>query len=291
MICRAPLCLVVGILATTPGIALAESAPSGAAEPRPAGDPSETSPAHPETECPDGWFCEPEQPGESGEPAPPAESAEAQPAHESERVVPSRHARDPAEAAPEPLEPPTDTTRSLAPRTPPSQRLGLEGRLAGSLLGSGSSQRTPFMAGLGVAFRLRPLPHFALDAAVDGFRGRDFLGAERTEAGLSVTTVLFFNPEGRYAFYLPAGLFHTWARVDPIEQGRRSYRYVGAFLGLGLELAVDPNWAAFADLLGFLRARSDPRAINEPEYVDLGNGRVTNSSGGALIRVGAVRYF
>lgn len=147
------------------------------------------------------------------------------------------------------------------------------------------------MAGIGAAFRMRPLPHFALDFAVDAFRGRDFLGALRTEGGLSVTTQLFFNPEHRYAVYLPAGLFHTWARVKPIAQPGRHYRYVGAFLGLGVERSIDEHFAAFADAVGFIRGRSDARVVNEPEFVDLDSGKVTNSSGGALIRIGAAYYF
>jgi hypothetical protein len=91
--------------------------------------------------------------------------------------------------------------------------------------------------------------------------------------------------------YVPAGLFHSWAHVKPVDQPARKYRYFGAFLGLGVECTLNARWSVFADLLGFLRGRTDQRSVNEPEYVDLETGNVTNSSGGGLLRVGGAFYF
>jgi hypothetical protein len=123
------------------------------------------------------------------------------------------------------------------------------------------------------------------------YTGRDFLGADRSEGVLSATTVLFLNPQHRYTVYVPAGLFHSWAHVKPVDQPARKYRYFGAFLGLGVECTLNARWSVFADLLGFLRGRTDQRSVNEPEYVDLETGNVTNSSGGGLLRVGGAFYF
>jgi hypothetical protein len=70
-----------------------------------------------------------------------------------------------------------------------------------------------------------------------------------------------------------------------------NYSYVGGQLGVGLEGRLTRHFALGADLLGFLRARNDRHAAQNPEFVDPRTGRTTNTSGGGLLRLGATFYW
>ncbi len=171
------------------------------------------------------------------------------------------------------------------------QRYALLGRLQLALLDDGSGAGKPFMGGPGAGVRVRPLPHLALDCAADAAFGRDALGAQRDELALSLGVTAFVNPQQDVQVYLPTGLFHAWARVDPEHGRRRSYRYFGAFLGIGAEYRFHPLVAISVELTGFIRGRTDGSASTEPEFVDLRTGETSNSSGGGLLRAGLLRYF
>jgi hypothetical protein len=114
--------------------------------------------------------------------------------------------------------------------------------------------------------------------------GTDYNGYDRNEYTLSLSSLVYFNPEQLIRTYVIAGLNTTAARVDVGGDGQ-SWGYFGGHAGLGLDFAVDRRVALTVDLLAFIRGRTDDRAAREPEFVD-GVGRVSNTSGGGLLRGG-----
>ena len=54
--------------------------------------------------------------------------------------------------------------------------------------------------------------------------------------------------------------------------------------------ALASHVALSIDAVAFMRGRTDSRAAHEPEFSD-GSGRVTNTSGGGLLRAGLVLRF
>jgi hypothetical protein len=56
------------------------------------------------------------------------------------------------------------------------------------------------MAGVGAAFRFRPLPPFAADVGFAFVGGRDFSGNRRSERALVGNAVVFFNPRDPVQF-------------------------------------------------------------------------------------------
>jgi opacity protein-like surface antigen len=155
------------------------------------------------------------------------------------------------------------------------------------------------MGGLGFAFRYRPLPPLALEAGIDLLTGTDFQGYSRSEAALLLNTLVFFNPHDIVQIYALGGLGFSGANVTIAPRtGEASfprhdehYSYFGGQLGLGVEVRVSRSIALGGDILGFVRGRTDDRADVVPEFEDPNTHRVTNTSGGGLIRVGATFYW
>lgn len=152
------------------------------------------------------------------------------------------------------------------------------------------------MGGFGFGLRYRPIPHFALDGSLELAYGTDYNGYERTEAALLANAVGFFNPRHRLQLYVLAGLGVSAADVSrPVNpwmrHGDRHYTYFGMQLGGGLEGRISRRTALRFDVVGFVRGRTDDDLRSDPEFVDPETQRVTNTSGGALLRGGAIFYW
>lgn len=168
---------------------------------------------------------------------------------------------------------------------------GVQARLGVPLIDDGDSPARPFMAGLGLGVVFLPLDHIGLELSADSAFGRDALDAARREVAVSGALLAFFETHRLVQVFLSAGLFHSWAHVQPTASYDRRYRYFGAFLGVGAELTFHPRYSAFLRLDGFMRGRVDAGAGEDPEFVRRSSGETSNSSSGALLRVGAARYF
>lgn len=182
-------------------------------------------------------------------------------------------------------------------------RWGLHGSLGGTVSDSIA------MGGGMVALRYRPRPRFALDLGVGGYAGYDYQGNERVEVPLTADFLFFFNPRHRLQLYGVAGVGVSFAEVggdawhdhsrDGAWDGHADdgvgMSYYGGQLGFGLEWRLGQHWALNADLRGFVRHRFASET-NTPEFVEIGadgrpTGRATDTSGGALLNVGATLYF
>jgi len=94
-------------------------------------------------------------------------------------------------------------------------------------------------------------------------------------------------------FYMLAGLGWSSARVefdqDPAYHKVEHYSYFGGQLGAGVEFRLSRVVSLNADLIGFVRGRTDSRARENPEFTN-GN-KSTNTSGGGLVRGGITFYW
>jgi hypothetical protein len=146
------------------------------------------------------------------------------------------------------------------------------------------------MGGIGFSLRPRPSPYFAIDFGIDFLGGRDFNGDRRSESAFSVNPMLFLNPRNKVQIYLFAGLGTGRARVDHPSGIERRYRYFGADAGAGLEFRFWQRFAFNGDVLAFVRDRIDVGG-GTPEYLDPSTRRFTDSSAGALLRLGGTYYW
>jgi hypothetical protein len=180
--------------------------------------------------------------------------------------------------APPPPPPPKATRRA---------EWGAQVRLQGAAMGGDASSNAA-IGGIGFSLRPRPSPYFAVDFGLDLLGGRDFNGDIRSERAFTVNPMVFLNPRDKVQVYLFAGLGVGSARVD--RSGvPREYRYVGADAGAGVEFRLWQRFAFSGDVLAFVRDRSDLR--RGAEFVEASTGRFTNSSAGALFRLGATYYW
>lgn len=147
------------------------------------------------------------------------------------------------------------------------------------------------MGGAGISLRPRPSRHFAFDIGFDFLSGIDYHGNPRNEAGLSFNPMLFFNPRDTLQIYMLAGLGLSGAAVDLPDGSFARYSYFGLNGGLGFEFRVSRELALDLDLVGFVRGRVDRDADFYPEFFDIETGRSSNTSSGALGRLGAVFYW
>jgi len=162
-------------------------------------------------------------------------------------------------------------------------------RLEGAAVGSDASPDAG-MGGIGFSLRPRPSPYFAIDFGLDFLGGKDFNGDRRSESAFTVNPTLFLNPRNKVQVYFLAGLGVGSARVLGSNGSERNYRYVGADVGAGLEFRFWPHFAFSGDFLAFVRDRADVRS-SAPEYFDPATKRYTNSSAGALFRLGGTYYW
>jgi opacity protein-like surface antigen len=172
----------------------------------------------------------------------------------------------------------------------------------GALLGSNRHMPSDAsMGGLGLTLRYRAMPEFGFEATGEFGFGTDYNGHERDEAALLLNAVGFLNPRSPVRVYAIGGLGLSSAHVvyqtpvvfaasgaSSVADGDDHFSYVGFDAGAGVEIELSPHSALHADLLGFVRDRTDSGRNSAPEFVDPATGRTTNSSGGGLLRVGAM---
>jgi hypothetical protein len=132
-------------------------------------------------------------------------------------------------------------------------------------------------------------PVVTLDLGLDSILGTDYNGYDRSELSLSFSSLFYLNYHPVLRTYVLVGLNTSRARVD-IGGDDQSWGYFGGQTGLGLDIALDSRIALNVDVLAFVRGRTDSRAAREPEFTD-GQGRVTNTSGGGLLRAGITLHF
>lgn len=245
-------------------------------------------------DCPDGdWFCEPSERSEPPS-GPPAEPEPSEPP-ERMQLDPPR-LRRPSRMVFEP-EPPSRRRHPRSARRP-LHPWGFDAHVFGALLGSGYSNREVSMGGLGLGLRYRFLPEFALEGDLELGFGSDYNGYDRQEGALLFHAVGTLNPRSLVRFNLLAGFGVSSARVNVDSEDSsplwpahdETYSYFGMDVGASVEVALSPRTAVHGDLLGFVRDRTDKRR-DTPEFVDPETGRATNSSGGGLLRVGAIFYW
>ena len=151
-------------------------------------------------------------------------------------------------------------------------------RLQGVALEASPHHRDTGLGGLGASLRYALLPSVALDLGLDSFGGSDYNGYDRTETSLSLSALLYLNPQRAVRTYLLGGLNASAAHVD-VAGDEQDWSYVGAQAGLGLDFVVSQRVSLNVDMLGFIRGRTDSRAEREAEFND-GHGNLTNTSGG-----------
>jgi hypothetical protein len=147
------------------------------------------------------------------------------------------------------------------------------------------------MEGIGFSLRPRPLPHFAVDLGIDLFGGTDYQGRSRSETAFSINPMFFVNPRSRVQLYLLGGIGFSSAYVRYADRSTAHFSYVALDGGVGAEFRLTSHVAIDADVVGFVRGRTDSEASLYPEFVEPGTGRTTNASGGALLRLGLAYYW
>jgi hypothetical protein len=238
-------------------------------------------------DCPDGdWFCDPEPipeqpvPAEGPEAAAPSDAPQEGPPAMAERR--EREIR-------------IDVER-VRPAVPRKRRRfrewGLNMHATLGLMADDQAASGAGMNGLGAALRFRPIPHIAIEGALELVWGTDYNGYDRFEDAMLFSGLFFLNPRSAVQIYGLAGFGLGAAYIDSDGRLRdETYAYVGLQGGLGLEARITRNFAAGGDLIGFVRERNDQNAAENPEFVDPVTHRSSNSSGGGLVRLGATFYW
>ncbi len=153
------------------------------------------------------------------------------------------------------------------------------------------------MGGFGGAFRIRPIPHVALDFGAGLFGGSDYNGLDRVEVPVTADLLVFFNPQHRFQFYGVLGIGGSWSHAEGMnirigEPENRDYYHLGGQLGLGVEWRISRVFALNLDVRGFVRQRVDGNETPEFREMDSdGTWMSTDTSGGAVGRFGMTFYF
>jgi hypothetical protein len=178
---------------------------------------------------------------------------------------------------------------------------GLNLRFDGAVFGA-NKNGDGGMGGVGAGLRYKMSPYFGLEGGVDWIVGRDYNSMRRAETAFSLTGMLFVNPRSRAQVYFLGGINYSIARVtddtaQPLAGGfgfandpTYTYNYFGGQFGIGMEFRVSRVLALNLDVRGVIRNRTDDYAKTHPEFND-GNGRTTNTSGGAVFTGGMTFYF
>ena len=165
---------------------------------------------------------------------------------------------------------------------------GLALRAQGVILeGKGGSDAS--LGGIGISGRYTLTQVVTFDLGLDSILGTDYNGYDRSELMLSFSSLFYLNSHPVVRTYVLVGLNASRAYID-FPGDEQSWGYFGGQAGLGLEFSLDRMIALNVDFVGFLRGRTDERAAREPEVTD-SEGRVTNTSGGGLLRAGMVLRF
>jgi hypothetical protein len=165
---------------------------------------------------------------------------------------------------------------------------GLTLHVQGVLLDGGRGDGAN-LGGIGVSGRYAFNPIVTLDLGVDSIIGTDYNGYDRSELALALSSLFFLNEHPVLRAYVLVGLNTSRARID-LPGDDQTWGYFGGHTGLGAEVSLDPRVALSLDILGLMRGRTDARAKREPEFTD-SHGRVTNTSGGGLLRAGIILHF
>lgn len=152
------------------------------------------------------------------------------------------------------------------------------------------------MGGAGGSFRIRPMPHLAVDIGAGVYGGQDYNGLDRVEVPLVADLLVFFNPGNRFQIYALAGLGASWSHASGENRHTllnvdRDYVHLGGEVGIGAEWRISRGFALNLDVRGFLRHRVDDSP--EPEFTEFREGAwdSTDLSGGVVTRFGATFYF
>ncbi|MEZ4409932.1 MAG: hypothetical protein R3A52_26170 [Polyangiales bacterium] len=155
------------------------------------------------------------------------------------------------------------------------------------------------LGGAVAAARFRYHPYLATELTLGAYAGSDYNGDSRAEVPITLSEMVYFNPQHRLQVYGLLGLGGSWAAVqyaDPAARGGRDtggYAYIGGQLGLGLEWQITRHFALFTDVRAFLRTRVDAETAINPEFTRTNGGRTetTNTSAGVVGNLGAMFYF
>jgi hypothetical protein len=152
------------------------------------------------------------------------------------------------------------------------------------------------MGGGGGSFRIRPMPHIAIDVGSGIYGGQDYNGLDRFEVPVVVDVLFFFNPHNRFQIYALAGAGISWSHAEGENRHTflnvsRDYMHAGGQVGIGAEWRISRGFALNLDVRGFLRHRIDDSG--EPEFTEFRDGswQSTDLSGGLVTRFGATFYF
>jgi hypothetical protein len=235
--------------------------------------------------CPPGeWFCDD---SDQGAPPPEADPDASRADSDWESSEPDEGGRDEIDVRRPASAPLTDRGWSEGSGGRPMSPWSLALRAQGVLL-DGKRHDTG-LGGVGVSGRYSLGPVVTLDLGLDSMLGTDYNGNDRSELSLSLSSLFFLNYHPVVRTYVLVGVNTASARVD-VGRDVQTWGYFGGHTGLGLEVSLDPRIALTFDLLGFMRGRTDSRAAREPEFTD-SRGRVTNTSGGGLVRGGIALRF
>jgi hypothetical protein len=155
------------------------------------------------------------------------------------------------------------------------------------------------MGGAGATLRFRTHPMFAGELSIAGMVGTDYNGDARTELPITLSGIVYFNPQNRFQLYGVAGMGVSLAGVaynDPRSRpdDTAAYAYFGGLAGLGVEWQLSPHFSLFGDARAFIRTRIDREADENPEFsrVDSdGHRQTTNVSAGVVGQLGGIFYF
>jgi hypothetical protein len=201
---------------------------------------------------------------------------------------------------------PSDDDRAFDVRRPPPARAldsgwsegsggraaspwGLALRVQGVMLDGKRRGQDASLGGVGVSGRYALNQVVTLDLGLDTIVGTDYNGYDRSELSLSFSSLFYLNYHPVVRTYVLVGLNTSRAQVD-VDGDDQVWGYFGGHTGLGLDVTLDPRVVLNLDILAFIRGRTDSRAAREPEFTD-GLGRVTNTSGGGLLRGGITLRF
>ena len=181
-----------------------------------------------------------------------------------------------------------------------NRALGL-GAFAAGLGFGGHADNARGMGGAGLTIRYRQHPVFATELSIAGLGGTDYNNDSRLEVPLTLSELIYFNPQNRFQFYAVVGVGASWASVAYDNANVRlhgtdtgAYTYVGGLAGLGAEWQLTPNFSIFGDARAFVRTRVDQSVSDNPEFSRVnssGRTETTNVSAGVIGQLGGIFYF
>lgn len=195
----------------------------------------------------------------------------------------------------------TTTTTVAYLGTERARGLGLGAYAAGMTFGGRSGDHSSGMGGVGATLRYRQHPMFATELSIGGLAGTDYNSDSRIEVPVTLSELIYFNPQNRFQFYAVLGVGMSWATIGYNDQNARtrgtdraSYTYAGGLAGLGVEWQLSPNFSIYTDARAFVRTRIDPGASGNPEFSRTnadGRTETTNVSVGVIGQLGGLFYF